>query len=132
MLATNNFGHPVRYHTDCSVIANNFLLTAFHERKVAELETAWSMSPRQLLERDPPVRYVLVILENVYVVTRDGVRAPGIVELSTANPPLAMGLVLEPELPARYTLLAERRLDDERGIPFVRLFRIEPETPLAQ
>jgi hypothetical protein len=132
VLATNNFGHPVSYHTDCSVIANNFLLTALHERKVAELEAAWSMSPRQLLDQGPPVRYVLVILENVYVVTRDGVRAPGLVELSTSNPPLAMGLVLEPSLPPRYTLLAERRLDDERGIPFIRLFRIEPESPPAQ
>jgi asparagine N-glycosylation enzyme membrane subunit Stt3 len=39
ILVDNNLGHIVRYHTDCSVIANNFLMTPQHEDKIAEMNT---------------------------------------------------------------------------------------------
>ena len=35
-LTNNNDGHYVRYHTDCSVIANNFIMTPQHEEKIYE------------------------------------------------------------------------------------------------
>ena len=34
VLADNDAGHYIRYYTECSVIANNFLLTRQHEEKI--------------------------------------------------------------------------------------------------
>ena len=35
VLAAPSVGHYVRFHTDCGVIANNFLTTSQHLRKIA-------------------------------------------------------------------------------------------------
>ena len=136
-LASNNFGHPVRYHSACSVIANNFLLTPQHEDKIRELQHAWSLSPEALLESRPDIRYVLVVLSDLYLYTETGLRQPTLAELAQSNPPLAIALTLDPDLPEAYELIAERPLDDGRKYAAARLFRIDrgastaqtPETP---
>jgi hypothetical protein len=50
-------GHWVRYHSDCSVVADVFLLTPQHAAKVRELDHLMSMTPAGLLT-DTKVRYV--------------------------------------------------------------------------
>ncbi len=131
-LASNNFGHPVRYHSDCSVIANNFLLTTQHEEKIRELQQAWSLSPSMLIEERPDIRYVLVVLTNLYLYTETGLRQPTLEELAQSNPPLAIALTLDPNLPAAFTLIAERPLDDGRAYAAARLFRIDRGNQTAQ
>ena len=131
-LASNNFGHPVRYHSSCSVIANNFLLTPQHEDKIRELQQAWSLSPQALVETRPDIDYVLVVLNDLYLYTETGLREPTLDELSRSNPPLAMALTLDPNLPANYELIAERPLDDGRPFAAARLFRIRHGAPSAQ
>ena len=125
-LATNNMGHPVRYHSECSVIANNFLLTTQHEEKIRELNALWAMQPDELALKRPDVRFVLVILSDVYLKTDSGLREPTMRELASVNPRLAMSLVFNENLPESFELLAERRLDDGRDFAFARLFRINP------
>lgn len=126
VLASNNFGHPVRYHSDCSVIANNFLLTPLHEAKVRELEALWQMTPHELRDARPPIRYVLVVLRQLYLPDEGGVRPASAAELAAANPPLALKLTHMPSLPDGYTVLYERRLkEDDRDLPIVRLLRID-------
>jgi hypothetical protein len=125
VLASNNFGHPVRYHSDCSVIANNFLLTSQHEEKIRELQRAWSLSPAALVEERPDIRYVLVVLSNLYLYTETGLRQPTLEELAQSNPPLAIALMLNPDLPAAFELIAERPLDDGRTYAAARLYRID-------
>ena len=127
-LASNNFGHPVRYHSDCSVIANNFLLTALHETKITELKAAWQMTPAELVQAMPDVRYVLVSLNDVFLVGDDGLRTPTLQELGASNPPLAMALIFDRELPEGFELIDERMLDDGRDFAVARLFRINPST----
>jgi hypothetical protein len=60
VLADNNDGHHIRYHTDCAVIANNFILTPQHQRKLREAEALLSLSARELADRHPEIDYVLV------------------------------------------------------------------------
>lgn len=131
-LASNNFGHPVRYHSDCSVIANNFLLTAQHEAKIRELQQAWSLSPAALIEARPDIRYVLVVLTDLYLFTETGLRQPTLDELAQSNPPLAISLTMDRELPAAFELIAERPLDDGRNYAAARLFRIDRGDQAAQ
>ena len=125
VLVSNNFGHPARYHSDCSVVANNFLLTPQHEAKVAELDRLWSLSPAALRDTQPTVDYVLFVLADLYLYTDTGLRQSSLEELAGSNPPLAMGLTFETTLPPEYQLIAERPLDDGRAFSAARLFRIQ-------
>ncbi|MEO0575812.1 MAG: hypothetical protein AAF004_10140 [Pseudomonadota bacterium] len=146
VLTSNNFGHPARYHSDCTVVANNFLLTAQHEDKVRELDALWAMTPEQLLDAEHEVRYVLVVMRKLFIYTDTGIRPSTMAELAGANPPLAMALAFEDDLPPNYTLLWSRAInedvderavadgeaaqedpyvDEQRDFDVVRLFRID-------
>jgi len=52
-------GHLVRYHSQCSVIGNVFLLTPLQTAKVVETSRLLSLSPVELLKAKPEVRYVI-------------------------------------------------------------------------
>ena len=51
-------GHWVRYHSQCSVIADVFLLTPQHAAKVVDTSRLLALSPAELLTAKPEVRYV--------------------------------------------------------------------------
>jgi hypothetical protein len=59
VLADTNAGHYIRYFTECSVIANNFLLTEQQFEKAAEVDRLFSLPPEQLTQQAPFVKYVL-------------------------------------------------------------------------
>jgi hypothetical protein len=59
-LADVEAGHWIRYHTDCSVIADVFLLTPQHLAKVDENTHLLEMTPKKLLTERKDIRYVLV------------------------------------------------------------------------
>src|SRR5690606_39112788 len=48
VLAPADDGHYVRFHTNCSVIANNFLLTAQQVEKLRELKRLFASSAEDL------------------------------------------------------------------------------------
>jgi hypothetical protein len=58
VLADMDSGHWVRYHSQCSVIANVFLLTPQHTAKVLENARLLAKTPAELLTAKPEVRYV--------------------------------------------------------------------------
>ena len=58
-LADIDAGHWIRYHTDCSVTANVFLLTPQQLAKVDENTLLLALTPKQLLVERKDVRYVL-------------------------------------------------------------------------
>jgi asparagine N-glycosylation enzyme membrane subunit Stt3 len=133
VLADNNAGHYVRYYTDCSVIANNFLLTPLHFQKMDEAERDFQMSARELLTAAPGVKYVLVRPLDIKRADdpKEGYKYwfffPGV-------PRLAADLLLgRPQnLPHEYQLLEEIRFPDIENIPFARLYKIERGVPPAQ
>ena len=65
VLADANAGHYIRYFTDCSVIADNFLLTPQHVQKVAETDRMFGMSVAEFPAAAPQVKYVFVRPLNV-------------------------------------------------------------------
>jgi len=72
VLARNNEGHFIRYHTDCSVIANNFLLTEQHFEAIRRVDALFGMTPEQLLASGFPVDYVFVRARGIVLIREDG------------------------------------------------------------
>lgn len=60
VLGNMDAGHWVRYHSQCSVISNVFLLTPQQAAKVVEGNRLLTLSPAELLTAKPEVRYVIV------------------------------------------------------------------------
>lgn len=134
VLANADQGHYVRYHTDCSVLANNFRLTRQHAEKLAELDELRLLSPEELIEQAPAgLRYVLATMVAYYATLPDG----GLKEtppdlLFRVNPRLDIELLLRDpsELPPRYKLLSEVRFDKKLPFPIARVYELLPEDPL--
>jgi len=126
--ADNNFGHYIRYHTNCSVIANNFLMTPLHERKIREMQQLANLSPEEFLEAAPPdVKYIFARLVKFYGRRENGEFALTSTEyLKANNPRLFFELNSRDDLPERYRVLNELPLDENRGLVRARVIEILP------
>ena len=124
VLALADDGHPIRYHTDCSVIVNNFLMTPLHLQKLQEVDAMLQMSPQALLETSD-VRYLFVRLNDVFFSTPNGVQPTPIDVIKANNAPLFFELAFAEQMPVGYRLLAELRVEDDRDFAFARVFEIE-------
>ena len=129
VLAVNNDGHYIRYHTECSVIANNFLLTDLHQQKVREMEMLMRLTPDQLLQAGRPIKYVLARALGALALTDSGdyVLAPKELALSV-NSTLFHSLLWDDvkTINPRYKLIEEHRMPGPEGYVYSRLWKIEP------
>lgn len=123
VLADNNAGHPIRFFTDCSVIANNFLLTPQQFAKLDQADHLFSLSAAELARLQPRIRY-LFIRPLAMRQTEDGSFRYELFFSRTAQ--LASELLYSDRssLPPGYTLLQEMTFSGRA--PYARLFRIEP------
>ncbi|MET0535443.1 MAG: hypothetical protein ABW171_14595, partial [Steroidobacter sp.] len=110
VLADSTAGHYIRYFTECSVIANNFLLTQQHFDKLYESWRMLEMSPQQLLEQAPQVKYVLVRAANI-VRQENGEYTFSF--FGQGTPKLETALLLGPpaDLPPQFHLIDEVRFE---------------------
>lgn len=136
VLADSTAGHYIRYYTDCSVISNNFLLTQQHFDKVFEAWRLFSLTPRQLIEQAPQVKYVLVRPANIVRQTNGEYTFSF---FGQDKPQLETALLLGPasELPPQYRLLDQVRFEFRHGdqaenFPYARLYKIEQSTASVQ
>lgn len=127
VLADNDVGHYITYYTDCSVIANNFLLTEQHARKILEMERLFATSARDLPKEAPYVKYVLV--RPLSLEETDA--GPRYMSYSTGSSDLVADLLLQPvgtppvAPPEFYELLHEARIrSGEEDFPYARLYRV--------
>jgi hypothetical protein len=125
--ADNNFGHYIRYHTDCSVIANNFLMTPQHEEKIRAMHELLKLSPEQFLQAAPTdTKYVFARLENFFIVEQGEIVLGNREFLQNNNPRLFVELSTRSDLPARFRILNELPLDDAAGTARARVLEILP------
>jgi hypothetical protein len=125
VLADTEAGHWVRYHTDCSVIGNVFLLTPQQEAKAQQTDRLLSRAPRELLSAEPAISYVLVF----HTVSIDPRREPDLEAFRQRLPALEAALLgRDAALPPDFTLLW--KLDTPAGQPYARLFEIARHPPL--
>lgn len=118
VLANNDDGNPVLFHTDCSVIANNFIMRAEDEAKLAELERLMSSSPDAIRRHDPPINYLLVR-------ARDYSRLVNGEETIIDASPIARQLLIDDTPPAGFTLLGSVARDADGEHVYARLFAVE-------
>ena len=123
VLALADDGHPVRYHTDCSVIVNNFLMTPLHAKKLREVDAYLSMTPQELV-RDTDIQYLFVRLDEVFFSGPEGVQPTSIDVVKQHNSPLFFQLAFAQNLPKNFRLLEEVRVNDDRNFAFGRVFEI--------
>ncbi|MDX1508311.1 MAG: hypothetical protein R3358_08530, partial [Woeseiaceae bacterium] len=124
VLSYRDDGHPIRYHSDCSVVTNNFLITPLHRRKVAESNRYLSMTPQQLVEAAPHIRYVFVRMLDIYEMRPGHVRPRTPDEIKRFNAPLFNALTFGDAIPPEFRLIDELRIDDGRDFAYVRIFEI--------
>ena len=124
VLSYNDDGHYIRFHTDCSVITNNFLLTPFHEKKILEADRLLQMTPEQMLRSAPHVKYVFVRMYEIFEPGPNGIQPTPISAVAARNAPLFAALTFSPELPENYRLIDEVRVQDDRDFAYARVFQI--------
>ena len=134
VLSDNDAGHYIRYYTECSVIANNFLLTRQHTDKIEQIDYLTSLSAQSLPKVAPYVRYILL---RPVSISRNRAGNTVYMTYSPKNAQLFEDLMLKPaeEVPAGYTLLRQantRRKDQAKGLVYARLYVVDPAFESAQ
>jgi hypothetical protein len=127
--ASAQFGHYIRFHTDCSVIANNFLLTEQHFEKVRLANSLFQLSVEQLAVQQPDVRYVLGFLANTYEQREGKVFLRDMSDIRNRNPLLIKELMLPEKPRADVEVLYEVYVDPnaEQKIPLAGVYRIRAQ-----
>lgn len=132
MIAGNNDGHPIRFHTECSVLANNFILTPLQEAKTAELLGLLDMQPAEFLANAPAeTRYVFLRLDGLYVFKGNRVGIRNVEALRKINSKLFMQLAEAKAPVPGFELLAQMRVNDARDLPIAQLYRVSPGAAAA-
>jgi hypothetical protein len=128
VLADSNLGHYIRYATDCSVIANNFLLTPQHFQKMDLVDALFSRSPPDLVNAAAQPKYVLVRASGVF---RSDTGEHGFSFFGAQPQLLSRQLLLDPpdSLPPEYRLFGQILLPGGNGVAYARLYKIERGSP---
>ncbi|HTP40315.1 MAG TPA: hypothetical protein VMI92_12160 [Steroidobacteraceae bacterium] len=130
VLASNDDGHYITYHSACSVIADNFMLTRQDADSIATMERLFSLTPAGLLEDKLPIRYVYARLNLVdRGPARGGLAGSSEAEVRALNAPLVNSLIFTPvsQLDPHYHLIRELRWTGVDTYPYARLFEIVRE-----
>lgn len=128
VLSDSTAGHYIRYYTDCSVIANNFLLTKQQFDKVDEVMHLFSLDPAEVPKQAPYVKYVLVRAANIqrkssceYTYAFFGTEAPRLATSLLLGPPSAV--------PPQYHLIDQVRFEVSfeklETVTYAKLYKID-------
>ncbi len=121
VLADHNDGNYILYHTDCSVISNNFILSPEDDAKIGEISALMHMSPEAIRDGHPQIRYVMLRANDFFA-------NPQFSRDLAANSPVASALLTENARGADgYELLETTRMlypDSEEPEIYARIFKI--------
>jgi hypothetical protein len=124
--AAAQFGHYIRFHTNCGVIANNFLLTEQHFNKVRLANSLFQLSVNDLRAQQPQVRYVFAFLANTHEQQGNKVYLRDIDDIRSGNPTLINELMLSDIPNDNVEVLGEVIFNSagERKTPLAGVYRI--------
>lgn len=124
VLADNNDGHYIRYHSECSVISNNLLMSEISLQKFHDTKRLMGMSFNDFLNEPIEVDYLLVRrMDDVY--------SDRLTEAAARRVNVGLGeafLWSEPSDEDAYTIVAEGKIPQAVGgsalfVRFIRLTR---------
>jgi asparagine N-glycosylation enzyme membrane subunit Stt3 len=124
VISYSDDGHYIRYHTDCSVIANNFIMTPQHEEKILEVDRKLQLDPVQFLEQVTDVDYVFVRMFGSFEEGPNGIQESPIERVVSRNSPLFIGLTFGENIPHEYRLIDEIPVGGGRDFAFARVYKI--------
>ena len=124
VLASFHEGHYITYHSDCSVIADGFILTRQHQQKVVEVRQLLQSNLDEVLAKAPYIRYI-------YVRRADDILAVGSSRCypdCPENAGLRKQLLVDgPPFPPQLKLVAEKMVqvgENAEVEPYARLFEV--------
>jgi len=122
VLAPADDGSAILFHSECSVIANNFILRDADKIHIDEIRRLMSSSPAEIRAERPDIKYVFVRLRD-FAVVKDNIAylIPG--------SPIGQQLFADETPPPGYTLLKTIRRKvgaDPEGELYARLYKVEP------
>lgn len=118
ILADKHDGNYLLFHTDCSVISNNFMLTAEDVRRVEQFGEMLRLTPEALRSQYPEVKYILLRAWDFYVLNN------GRVEVG-AGYPLVSALLADGELPEGFELIGSVSVQrDGEPLLYARAFAV--------
>ena len=113
VLASTDDGNPILFHSDCSVVANNFISTDADREVLARLRSLMTLPPDQIRSHEPGIKYLIVRSSDF------GFSVNGQFGLA-GDLPMVQQLFVAPKLPAGFTLLSKAN----KGANEVRLYKI--------
>jgi hypothetical protein len=120
VLASTDDGNAILFHSDCSVIANNFILRAEDEKHIDEISRLMRLTGEEIRAQRPDVKYLLLRTRDFSVI-RDGVAHV------VAENPVARQFLIDTLPPPGFALVkAVRRPPDEKGNEdvYAKLFKV--------
>jgi hypothetical protein len=121
VLASADDGSAILFHSECSVIANNFILRRSDEAHIQEIDRLMRLSPAEIRAERPDIKYV-------FVRVRDFAVMQGNIAWLNAGSPIARQLFIDETPPAGYTLIktVRRQIGEagEAGV-YARLYKVE-------
>jgi hypothetical protein len=120
VLANSNDGNPILFHSDCSVIANNFILRPEDERYFDEIGRLMRSTPAAVRAERPDIKYILVRAQSFSVPDGDEMR------IEESNP-IAKQLLIDPVPPEGFQLVRTIYRQIDENAPqnlYARLYKI--------
>jgi hypothetical protein len=120
VLATSDDGNPILFHSDCSVIANNFILRPDDKSHLDEIRRLLELTPAEIVAQRSDVKYI-------FVRTRDfSVFADGELYLDSSKP-IAAQMILNDVAPPGFELVKTIRQQTGPAGPslvYARLYKV--------
>jgi hypothetical protein len=128
VLASADDGSAILFHSECSVIANNFILREPDKLHIDEIARLMRLPPAEIRAQRPDIKYVFVRRRDFSVIEDDNVA------WMSAENPIAKQLFIDETPPPGYTLIKTiRRRIGEDGVAgtYARLYKVAPNDTLA-
>ena len=124
VLADIDAGHWIRYHSECSVIGDVFLLTPLHAAKALESARLLRLTPAELVAESRDIRYVFARHSTGLFLDESGRERPDLDKLRDSLPALERELLApDAKLPPQYRMRGEARTPG--GQVYARLYEID-------
>ena len=125
VLANAQFGHYIRYHTDCSVIVNNFLIDDLHFQKVEESNMLFTIPAELMASGTGGIRYVFVMLADTHELVDGKAVMKPMADIAERNPKLIRDLMFGDSLPPGVSALQRIEAQTPQGlIPIAGVFAL--------